>query len=187
MDSRPCSTFDKLRGEHCPSDLILTQNLRAPNPGEGYIRNGKYDRYTKGIVREAHILQKHLNRLGFNAGKVDGVIGPNTRSAIKRMQRFLRTAQDGYVGPITRELLNNSCNKQPEKKLVEKPQDVKCARYLTANIVKGSQETEEIKKLQIFLNQYESENLEVNGIYDQPTINAVNRYQVKYFRDILYP
>ena len=190
LDTRPCNTFDKLKGDKCPASLILTQNLRAPSYGEGYIRNGKYDRYTGGIVKEAHILQKHLNRLGFNAGKVDGIIGPNTRAAIKRMQKLLRTAQDGYVGPITRELLNNSCDKDEKEepvKVTEKPKDVKCARYLTKAIEKGSQDVDEIKKLQIFLNKYEGEKLDVSGIYDQQTIEAVNRYQKKYAKDILSP
>ena len=113
-------------GQRCSSDLILHQNLRAPR--WGYIRNGKYDWYTKGIVREADILQKHLNRLGFNAGPVDGIIGPKTRGAILRLQRYLGTTPDGYVGPITRGLLNNSCsknegenNKENNKKEEEKP------------------------------------------------------------------
>jgi peptidoglycan hydrolase-like protein with peptidoglycan-binding domain len=47
--------------------------------------------------------------LGFNAGKVDGIIGPNTRGAILRLQNLLGTKADGYVGPKTRALLNNSC------------------------------------------------------------------------------
>jgi len=50
-----------------------------------------------------------MNRLGFNAGKIDGILGKNSDAAIKRMQKFLGTKQDGLVGPITRELLNNSC------------------------------------------------------------------------------
>lgn len=87
----------------------MTQNLKAPKVGAGYIRNGKYHWYTRATVTEAHILQKHLNRLGFNSGAVDGIIGPLTKGAILRMQKFLGTAQDGYVGPLTRALLNNSC------------------------------------------------------------------------------
>ncbi|MCX6755713.1 MAG: BspA family leucine-rich repeat surface protein [Candidatus Nomurabacteria bacterium] len=89
----------------CAPELIITQNLKAGS------RNGKYNSYTKGIVREADKLQKHLNRLGFASGKVDGIIGPVTRSAIMRMQKFLGTPADGLVGPLTISLINNSCGK----------------------------------------------------------------------------
>ncbi len=96
-------------GKKCSSNLILTQNLKAPSIGKSYVRNGRYHWYTKQTVKEADILQKHLNRLGFNAGVVDGIIGPKTKSAILRLQKFLGTSVDGYVGPKTRALLNNSC------------------------------------------------------------------------------
>lgn len=89
--------------EICPSNLLLNQNL---NKGA---RNGREHTYTRGLVYEAHILQKHLNRLGFDSGPEDGVIGPLTESAIKRMQIFLGTKADGDVGPLTRELINRSC------------------------------------------------------------------------------
>ena len=57
-----------------------------------------------------------MNRLGFNAGVVDGILGPITDGAIKRMQKFLGTDQDGYVGPKTRALINNSCGEVKEEK-----------------------------------------------------------------------
>ena len=87
----------------CPKTQILTQNLKAG------AQNGKYNSYTKGIVKEVKILQGHMNRLGFNAGSVDGILGKLTDGAIKRMQKFLGTKADGYIGPLTRALLNNSC------------------------------------------------------------------------------
>ncbi|MEI8223815.1 MAG: peptidoglycan-binding domain-containing protein [bacterium] len=87
----------------CPADQILTQNMRAG------ARNGKYHPYTKAIVREVKILQAHMNRLGFNSGPVDGILGKLTDGAIKRMQKYLGTDQDGLVGPKTRGLINNSC------------------------------------------------------------------------------
>lgn len=92
-----------LKSHTCPADQIITQNLRAPS------RNGVYNSYTGGIVTEINILQEHLNRLGFNAGPVDGIAGPLTDGAIKRMQTFLKTTPDGYVGPITRAAINGSC------------------------------------------------------------------------------
>lgn len=90
-------------GKECPSNQILNENLRSGD------RNGKYSSWAKKTITEAKILQEHMNRLGFNAGVVDGILGPNTDGAIKRMQKFLGTYQDGMVGPITRGLINNSC------------------------------------------------------------------------------
>lgn len=87
----------------CPVGQILTQNLRTG------ARNGKYHSYTGDIVREVHVLQNHLNRLGFNSGPADGILGPISDGAIRRMQAYLGTKVDGFVGPITRSLLNVSC------------------------------------------------------------------------------
>lgn len=87
----------------CPADQLLHQNLKAG------ARNGKYNNYTKAVVTEAKVLQAHMNRLGFNAGPVDGILGKLTDGAIKRMQKYLGTLQDGMVGPMTRGLINKSC------------------------------------------------------------------------------
>lgn len=87
----------------CPTSQLLTQNMKSG------ARDGKYNSYTKMNVSEVKILQAHMNRLGFNAGIIDGILGPITDGAIKRMQTFLGTKADGYVGPLTRALLNNSC------------------------------------------------------------------------------
>jgi hypothetical protein len=90
----------------CPADQILTQNLRSGS------RNGRFNTYTGGIVTQANILQAHLNRLGFNSGPVDGILGRLSDGAIRRMQTFLGTRADGFVGPITRGLINNSCGSE---------------------------------------------------------------------------
>ncbi|MCD5389998.1 MAG: peptidoglycan-binding protein, partial [Candidatus Pacebacteria bacterium] len=104
----PISTAENLFGkEACPSSQIITQNLRAP----ARARDDLYHKYTKGTLREVKILQLHINRLGFDTLKVDGILGPITNGAIKRMQIFLGTIPDGYVGPKTRELINNSCKR----------------------------------------------------------------------------
>jgi hypothetical protein len=98
----PAAGTDSNNGQ-CSADQILTQNLRSG------ARDGRYHAYTKAIVKEVKILQAHMNRLGFNSGPVDGILGPITDGAIKRMQVYLGTFADGYVGPITRGLLNKSC------------------------------------------------------------------------------
>jgi len=44
-------------------------------------------------------LQSRLNALGFDAGKVDGVFGPETEVAVIEFQRNRHLAEDGKVGP----------------------------------------------------------------------------------------
>ena len=89
--------------EQCPANTLIHQNMKAP------ARNGAYNSYTKAIVTEVKLLQGHMNRLGFESGPEDGILGKLTDGAIKRMQIFLGTTPDGMIGPITRNLINNSC------------------------------------------------------------------------------
>lgn len=111
-------TENIFQGDVCPKSQIISQNMKAP------AQNGKYHPYTKDTVTDAKILQAHMNRLGFNAGDVDGIIGPLTDAAIKRMQVFLGTDPDGYVGPNTRALINKSCkNSYPDSPNFEKMSD----------------------------------------------------------------
>ena len=95
------STFKN--NSECPRSEQLSQNLQSG------AYNNRYHKYTKEIVNEAHLLQRHLNRLGFSSGKEDGKLGPISTGAIMRMQKFLGTKPDGFVGPLTRAALNNSC------------------------------------------------------------------------------
>lgn len=44
-------------------------------------------------------LQSRLNSLGFDSGKVDGIFGPNTETAVIDFQHNRHLAEDGKVGP----------------------------------------------------------------------------------------
>ncbi len=50
-------------------------------------------------------LQLHLGALGFNAGKVDGIFGPVTQSAVLEFQQNLGLVTDAVCGPDTVESL----------------------------------------------------------------------------------
>lgn len=54
------------------------------------------------IIRVA---QRELADLGYYGGKIDGIMGPQTREAIKNFQRANGLAVDGVVGPKTRAAL----------------------------------------------------------------------------------
>jgi N-acetylmuramoyl-L-alanine amidase len=46
-------------------------------------------------------LQRRLNSLGFDAGKIDGILGSNTLRALVDFQQNRRMAEDGIAGPRT--------------------------------------------------------------------------------------
>jgi hypothetical protein len=67
------------------------------------------------------------------------------------------------------------------------PQTPQC-NYLLEYIRFGADNNPvEVKKLERFLNEFEEENLEVNGVYELVDFNAVERFQTKYLEDILSP
>ena len=50
---------------------------------------------------DVSLLQAILNRLGFNAGTVDGIFGTRTQNGVVRFQRSVGLSPDGVVGPRT--------------------------------------------------------------------------------------
>jgi peptidoglycan hydrolase-like protein with peptidoglycan-binding domain len=75
----------------------------------GYIRPGGSRR-----VRE---LQRRLNRLGYESGRVDGLFGPITERATKRFQARNGLRVDGIVGPRTlRKLRQRDARRRAERR-----------------------------------------------------------------------
>jgi N-acetylmuramoyl-L-alanine amidase len=50
-------------------------------------------------------LQRQLNALGFDAGREDGILGPETETALRQFQRNAGTTSDGVFGPATSEAI----------------------------------------------------------------------------------
>ena len=63
----------------------------CPTGGYPAIQNG-----VKGVY--VLVAQDGLNTLGFSAGSLDGIFGPNTRNAVIRFQRSEGLTADGIVG-----------------------------------------------------------------------------------------
>ena len=61
---------------------------------------GSYDRTPEPLRKtEVELLQRLLNQLGYQAGPVDGLVGPGTRGAIRRFQAARGLPADGYANP----------------------------------------------------------------------------------------
>ena len=67
------------------------------------------------------------------------------------------------------------------------PIPIEC-NYLLEYIKLGADnDPVEVEKLERFLNEFEGEGLEVNGIYEQVDFDAVSRFQEKYLENVLSP
>ena len=65
---------------------------------------------------------------------------------------------------------------------------IQCPSYLNTYIRYGyNNDSQDVLKLEKFLNTYEEENLEENGIFDQEDENAVKRFQIKYRSIVMDP
>jgi peptidoglycan hydrolase-like protein with peptidoglycan-binding domain len=53
-------------------------------------------------------IRKALQKLGYDPGKVDGLMGPHTEAAIKKFQQANGLAVDGVVGPKTQAALDKA-------------------------------------------------------------------------------
>ena len=60
--------------------------------------------YTAGHLQrgdDVATLQRRLSTLGFNVGRIDGIFGPQTDSALREFQRGVGVDADGTAGPET--------------------------------------------------------------------------------------
>ena len=73
------------------------------------------------------------------------------------------------------------------KGVTDPPAPAEC-NYLLEYIKLGADNNpSEVEKLERFLNEFESENLPVNGVYEQADFEAVSRFQEKYLESVLSP
>ncbi len=91
------------------------------------------------------------------------------------------TAGLGYTGG------SYTYNSRVPNKPSPKPAEPKpCEEYLKSYLgCKKGDDPVEVRKLQVFLRDYEGEKIEINGIYDKATELAVRRFQDKYSIDVL--
>lgn len=91
--------FQKAKG--LDSDGIVGPNTWRSLYEAGYRLGDRLIYMRRPMVRGEDVseLQSRLNALGFDAGKVDGIFGPEAESAVIDFQHNRNLAEDGKVGP----------------------------------------------------------------------------------------
>ena len=96
-----------------------------------------------------------------------------------------RNGSEEVVGEEVSYIFEAAPEEKGEVKGVEAPTE---CNYLLEYIKLGRDNNPvEVEKLERFLNEFESENLPVNGIYEQIDFDAVSKFQEKYLGDVLSP
>ncbi len=73
-------------------------------------------------------LQRRLGALGFDAGRVDGIFGPDTQLALTEFQRNSGLTVDGVCGPATLEALERLGRRQDERQPVAAVRELEMLR-----------------------------------------------------------
>jgi N-acetylmuramoyl-L-alanine amidase len=93
--------FQQSRG--LPADGIVGRDTWRSLVEAGFSLGDRLLYLTRPMLRgdDVRDLQARLNRLGFDSGQVDGILGPDTRAAIVDFQGNVGLVDDGTAGPET--------------------------------------------------------------------------------------
>ncbi len=98
------------------------------------------------------------------------------------------TSSTGGGGPISGSLAFGSGGGATPPPAVLGTATADCSTYISGFIKPGAQnDASQVMRLQQFLNQFEGNSLAATGVYDLPTITAVNVFQLKYASEVLHP
>jgi hypothetical protein len=158
-----------------------TTYVETVHSGQSYTKGTSFigDNYNKGISLSDSVI------------KAEKTLGRNVPMAGSTFNNKTLTAGVGYSGSTYSGETYSAANydyDEPDIVLMS-PAPVtvtRCEPYLNMYLGCGkSNDPTEITKLQVFLRDYEGHNIEVNGQYDNATIEAVKAFQQKYSVDVL--
>jgi cysteine-rich repeat protein len=101
--------------------------------------------------------------------------------------------RNGSTGEVVGKEVSYEFEEKGEEKgevkgAMDAPIETAPCNFLSAYIKLGADNNPvEVKKMEGFLNEFEGENLAVNGIYEQTDFDAVSRFQNKYSEKVLSP
>ena len=95
-------SFQQERGLHVTGELN-EQTLRALEEARWKLGDRSLYLQKPPLMHgdDVAALQSRLTEMGFHSGRVDGIFGPMTESAVKEFQKSVGVAVDGKCGPAT--------------------------------------------------------------------------------------
>ena len=95
-------SFQQERGLHVTGELN-DSTVRALEEARWKLGDRSLNLQPSPMMRgdDVAALQARLTEMGFNAGRVDGIFGPRTESAVKDFQKSVGIKVDGKCGPAT--------------------------------------------------------------------------------------
>ena len=115
---------------------------------------------TAAGTSEIAALQVALRAKGLYAGSVDGVAGPQTATAVRRLQRRARLTVDGVVGPQTRRALGQ----------LGRPR-------LGSRVLRAEHRGGDVAELQFLLASHGFPSGALDGVFGPRTESALRRFQ----------
>jgi membrane-bound lytic murein transglycosylase B len=107
--------FDVVMGWNRSEFYALTVGRLADEiAGAGPLRRPPPENAARFSRPEVLVLQRQLNRLGYDAGEPDGIVGPATRAALSRFQSDRNLIADGHLDAEMFEAVRRAAAKEDE-------------------------------------------------------------------------
>lgn len=119
-------------------------------------------------------LQSKLKNLGYDSGKIDGIYGSLTASAVRQYQRSNHLQVDGIAGPDT---LSSLYGQAPKKASLKTPGKSKTTTGNSSKLLKAGSRGAAVSDVQKKLKAAGLYTYKIDGIYGSLTTSAVQAFQ----------
>jgi N-acetylmuramoyl-L-alanine amidase len=128
------------RARHLPADGIVGSETWRALVDAGHGLGSRLLWHSRRMMRgdDVRELQHRLNQLGFDAGAEDGIFGPLARAAVEDFQRNTGLPVDGIVGPATLSALRRLRREHQSGGIGVRAREREWLRHLTGRTLAGA-------------------------------------------------
>jgi len=134
----------------------------------------------EAVTADTKTVQKKLKQWGYYSGKVDGINGPKTKSAVKAFQKKYGLTADGIVGPATASKMGISLTNSSSSYTSN---DVELLAHIVYGEARGESYTGQVAIAAVVLNRVDDSrfpNTIAGVIYQKGAFTAVDDGQFNY-------